>query len=134
MRPAPITSCERFIGCSRHVRLISKGSSDRLGRGPDTQQAVRYDDGETHDMQVKMIIFPGEDGLDVVIWGKWTRGTMRHRHFDCRTSMIGMLESLRLIDAEEARKLESSTFFDYCPVYSAEIEEDVLAAHGFLPA
>lgn len=85
-------------------------------------------------MQVKMIIFPGENGLDVVIWGKWTRGTMRHRHFDCRTSMIAMLEDLRLIDAEEGRKLESFVFLDHCPVYSSEIEEDVLTAHGFLSA
>lgn len=85
-------------------------------------------------MQVKMIIFPGEDGLDVVIWGKWTRGSMRHRHFENRTDMIAILEDLRLLDAEEGRKLESFAFLDHCPVYSAEIEEDVLAAHGFLSA
>jgi len=31
-------------------------------------------------MQVKMLIFPAEDGLDVLIWGKWAQGTMGHRH------------------------------------------------------
>ncbi len=85
-------------------------------------------------MQVRMIIFPGEDGLDVVIWGKWTQGSMRHRHFDDRTAMIAMLESLRLLDSEDAKKLEDFVFIDRCPIYSSEVEEDVLAAHGFLPA
>ncbi len=83
-------------------------------------------------MQVKMIIFPGEDGLDVVIWGRWTSGTMRHRHFDDRNSMIATLEILGLLNSEEGRKLENFVFLDHCPVYSAEIQEDVLAAHGFL--
>ena len=85
-------------------------------------------------MQVRMIIFPGEDGLDVVIWGKWTRGTMRHHHFDDRTGMIVILENLHLLSSGEARKLEEFVFIDHCPIYSCEIEEDVLAAHGFLPA
>jgi hypothetical protein len=85
-------------------------------------------------MQVRMIIFPGEDGLDVVIWGKWAQGTMRHRHFDDRTSMIAILANLRLLSAENARKLEDFVFLDHCPIYSSEIEEDLLAAHGFLPA
>lgn len=84
-------------------------------------------------MQVKMIVFPGDSGLDVVIWGKWTRGSMRHRHFEDRSTMIAMLENLNLIDMEEGRKLENFVFLDHCPVYSAEIEEDVLVAHGFLP-
>jgi hypothetical protein len=85
-------------------------------------------------MQVRMIIFPGEDGLDVVIWGKWSRGTMRHRHFNCRTTMIAMLKDLRLLISEEAEKLEDFVFTDHCPLYSAEIEEEVLAAHGFQSA
>lgn len=85
-------------------------------------------------MQVKMIVFPGENGLDVVIWGKWTRGSMRHRHFDNRTTMIATLENLCLLNSSEARKLESFVFLDHCPIYSSEIEEDVLAAHGFMPA
>lgn len=85
-------------------------------------------------MQVRMVIFPGEDGLDVVIWGKWAQGSMRHRHFDNRTSMIAMLENLRLLSTDEARKLESFVFTDYCPLYSSEIEEEVLAAHGFRSA
>lgn len=85
-------------------------------------------------MQVRMVIFPGEDGLDVVVWGKWTQGSMRHRHFDDRTCMIEMLVSLRLLSSDDAKKLESFVFIDHCPIYSAEIEEDVLAAHGFLSA
>jgi len=85
-------------------------------------------------MQVRMVIFPGEDGLDVVIWGKWTQGTMRHRHFDCRTDMIALLKDLRLVTAEEAEKLESFVFTDHCPLYSGEIDEEVLAAHGFQSA
>ena len=85
-------------------------------------------------MQGKMIVFPGEDGLDVVIWGKWTRGSMRHRHFDNRTSMIAILGNLGLLNSEEARKLESFVFLEHCPIYSAEIEEAGLAVHGFLPA
>ena len=85
-------------------------------------------------MQVRMVIFPDEDGLDVVVWGKWTKGTMRHRHFDCRTSMIAMLKDLRLLNSEDAQELEDFVFLDYCPLYSAEIEEEVLAAHGFRSA
>ena len=85
-------------------------------------------------MQVKMIVFPGEEGLDVVICGKWTDGVMRCRHFDDRTSMIAMLENLRLITREEAQHLENFAFADSCPLYSTEVEEDVLAAHGFAPA
>ena len=85
-------------------------------------------------MQVKMIVFPGEEGLDVVIWGKWTQGTMRCRHFDDRTCMIAMLENLRLLSHEEAQQLENFVFRDSCPLYSADIEEEVLAAHGFSQA
>jgi hypothetical protein len=48
--------------------------------------------------------------------------------------MIAMLEDLHLLSSEEARKLEDFVFIDHCPIYSSEIEEDVLAAHGFLPA
>jgi hypothetical protein len=81
-----------------------------------------------------MIIFPGEDELNVVIWGKWTQGSMRHRHFDDRTGMIAMLEDLHLLNSEEARKLEDFVFIDHCPIYPSEIEEDVLASHGFFPA
>lgn len=83
-------------------------------------------------MQVRMIIFPSEDGLDVVIWGKWTQGSMRHRHFDDRTCMINMLENLRLLSSEDAKTLENFVFIDQCPIYSSEIEEDFLAAHGFV--
>jgi hypothetical protein len=82
-------------------------------------------------MQVRMVIFPGEDGIDVVISGKGEKATMRHRHFDCHTSMIAMLENLRLLTPEDAQKLEDFVFMDSCPMYSAEIQEEVLAAHGF---
>jgi hypothetical protein len=85
-------------------------------------------------MQVRMIIFPGEGGLDVVIWGRWAQGTMRHRHFEDRTGMIAMLENLHLLSSEDARKLGEFVFLDHCPVYSSEVEEDVLASHGFLTA
>ncbi len=84
-------------------------------------------------MQVRMIIFPGEDGLDVVIWGKWTQGSMRYRHFDDRSGMIAILETLRLLSSEDGRKLEEFVFLDHCPIYSSEIEEDVVEAHAFLP-
>ncbi len=82
-------------------------------------------------MQVRMVIFPGEDGLDVLVWGRQTQGTMRHRHFDCRTSMIATLQNLRLLTPEDAQKLENFVFMDYCPLYTSEIEEEVLVAHGF---
>ncbi len=85
-------------------------------------------------MRARMIIFPSEDGLDVVIWGKWTQGTMRHRHFEDRTCMIAVLENLHLLSSADAKKLEELVFLDHCPIYSSEVEENVLAAHGFLPA
>ncbi len=82
-------------------------------------------------MQVRMVIFPDDDGLDVVIFGKGEKATMRHRHFDCRTSMIAMLENLRLLTPEDGQKLEDFVFLNSCPVYSVEVQEEVLAAHGF---
>jgi hypothetical protein len=78
-----------------------------------------------------MIVIPFEDGLDVVIWGRWTQGSMRIRRFDNRTSMIALLEVLHLLSSQEAEELENYVFIDYCPLFSCEIEEDVLAAHGF---
>ena len=78
-----------------------------------------------------MIVFPSEEGLDVIVWGKWTQGSMRCRHFEDRTSMIATLEDLGLLTEEQARQLESFSFKDSCPLYSNDIEEDVLAAHGF---
>lgn len=84
-------------------------------------------------MQVKMVIFPEEDGLDVVIWGKWTQGSMRVRHFDNRTSMIAMLANLGLLSSQQAQELESFVFTDHCPIYSSEIDEEILVAHDFHP-
>jgi hypothetical protein len=74
----------RFGACRYHFSGLL-GDSDRV-RLVSTNM-------EGHSMQVRMVIFPGEHGLDVLIWGRRTQGTMRHRHFDCRTSMIAMLES-----------------------------------------
>lgn len=82
-------------------------------------------------MQVRSVIIPGEDGLNVVVWGKWAQGSMRVRHFENRTSMIAILETLGLITPKDARDLESFVFVDSCPLFSAEIEEDTLASHGF---
>jgi hypothetical protein len=82
-------------------------------------------------MQAKIIVFPREDGFNVMVWGKWAGESMRVRHFDNRASMIALLENLRLITPQESQELEHFGFTDSCPLYSAEIEEDSLAAHGF---
>ena len=82
-------------------------------------------------MQTKMIIFPSEDNLSVLIWGKWLKGSMRVRRFNNRASMIAVLESLQMITPQEAQELERFGFSDSCPLYSAEIDEGTLAAHGF---
>ena len=82
-------------------------------------------------MQTKMIIFPNDDGFNVLIWGKWAEGSMRVRHFDNRTEMIALLETLGLISPQEAHELQKLEFLDSCPLYSAETDEDTLAAHGF---
>lgn len=85
-------------------------------------------------MQARLVMFPSDDGLAVVIWAKWTRGSMRVRNFQTRTEMIAVLETLRLIREDEARRLEDFDFVDSCPLFSSEIDEDLLAAHGFEPA
>ncbi len=78
-----------------------------------------------------MVIFPSESGLYVLVWGKEIQGSMRVRHFDDRTSMIAMLENLHLISPQQAKELDSFVFIDSCPLYSPEIDEDNLEAHGF---
>lgn len=85
-------------------------------------------------MQVKLVIIPREDELNAVVWGKWTVGSMRVRHFANRTDMIATLQTLGLITSKEALDLEEFTFIDSCPLFSAEIDEETLAAHGFEPA
>jgi hypothetical protein len=85
-------------------------------------------------MQTKMIVFPNDDGFSVLIWGKWAEGSMRVRHFDNRAAMVALLENLRLITLQEARDLEQFGFLDSCPLYSADIDEETLASHGFHPA
>jgi hypothetical protein len=82
-------------------------------------------------MQAKLVIFPAEDGLNVVVWGKWMKGTMRCRHFESRSEMIGTLVELKLITSEDGDRLEIFTFTDTCPLFPSEIDEAVLAAHGF---
>lgn len=82
-------------------------------------------------MRAKLIIFPFEDGFNVAVWGTWTEGSMRVRSFDNRTTMIALLENLQLIGPGEAEKLEEFTFLSSCPLYSAEIDEETLEAHGF---
>ena len=82
-------------------------------------------------MQTKMVIFPSEDGFNVLVWGNWAAGSMRVRSFDNRAMMIATLENLRLITPEQAEELEQLGFTDSCPLYSADADEDSLAAHGF---
>jgi hypothetical protein len=82
-------------------------------------------------VQTKVIVFPSEDGFNVVVWGKWAVGSMRIRSFDNRTSMIALLENLRLISSDAARELADFDFVDSCPLYSSEIEEEILESHGF---
>lgn len=82
-------------------------------------------------MQMKMLVFPSEDGFNVLIGGKWASGSMRVRSFDNRASMIALLENLHLISPEAAPYLESFDFIDSCPLYSSDIEEETLEAHGF---
>jgi hypothetical protein len=82
-------------------------------------------------MQTKMVIFPSEEGFNVLVWGKWTEGSMCIRSFDNRETMISLLENLRLLTHEEAQKLEQCGFTDSCPLYSTEADEGTLVAHGF---
>jgi hypothetical protein len=82
-------------------------------------------------MTAKLIIFPYEGGFNVAVWGAWTEGSMRVRSFDNRTTMIALLENLQLIGAGEAQELEKFTFLSSCPLYSADIDEETLEAHGF---
>jgi hypothetical protein len=82
-------------------------------------------------MQAKMVIFPNEDGFNVLIWEKWAEGSMRIRRFDNRASMIALLENLRLITSQQAKELDAFSFTHSCPLYSIEINEEMLTAHGF---
>jgi hypothetical protein len=83
-------------------------------------------------MPTKMIVFPSEDGFNVLVWGKCTGGAMRVRGFDNRTSMIALLKNLRLISPEAAQDLENFAFVDSCPLYSSDdIDEASLESHGF---
>ena len=85
-------------------------------------------------MQVRTVIFPSDDGLNVVIWGPWTSGSMRVRHFDNRTEMIETLRNMGLISEQDAAEIDTFTFLNSCPLFSAEIDPDVLSSHGFRTA
>jgi len=100
------------------------------------QYTSKFDDceeseGESGAMQVKLAILPAEDGLNVIVWAKWATGTMRVRHFQNRSEMIETLVGLRLIGLADGEGLGSFVFSDTCPLFSSEIDEAVLAAHGF---
>jgi hypothetical protein len=90
-----------------------------------------FQDWTVMPMLVKMIILPSEDGLNVLLWERWIQGSMRTRYFADRTTMIATLESLRLITSQQSKVLEDFVFGDSCPLYSAEIDEPTLEAHGF---
>ncbi len=82
-------------------------------------------------MKAKLIIFPYEDGFNVAVWGPWTEGSMCVRSFDNRAEMIALLANLRLIGSEDVQELEDFTFMKSCPIYSTEIDQETLEAHGF---
>jgi len=82
-------------------------------------------------MTVKVIIFPIDNSFHVLVAGSWTDFPVRVRSFDDRTTMLAFLENLRLIDPEDAQKLEDFEFMSFCPMFSAEIDEEMLEAHGF---
>lgn len=82
-------------------------------------------------MQVKLIVFPNEDGFNVLLWQTDAKGSMRVRTFGDRGTMIAALETIRLISSKEARQLEDLSFMDSCPLYTSEIDEPTLVAHGF---
>jgi hypothetical protein len=85
-------------------------------------------------MQVKLVIFPSDDELNVVVWAKRAQGSMLVRSFKTRASMIATLFPLGLITRDDAVVLETFTFEDSCPLFSAEVDERVLVEHGFRPA
>lgn len=82
-------------------------------------------------MQVRLVIIPADNGRNVVVWDKWAVDSMRVRNFENRTDIIATLETLGLVTAKEASELEHFPFTDSCPLFSAEVDEDTLAAHGF---
>jgi hypothetical protein len=82
-------------------------------------------------MQAKMIVFPSEDGFNVLVLGKSASDPMRVRSFDNRASMIALLENLQLLTLESARELENFDFLNSCPLYTSDVDEATLEAHGF---
>ena len=83
-------------------------------------------------MQIRMVIMPSEDGLNVILWSKWVAGSIRTRHFVDRAEMINTLRNLGLITDQDGLALESFMFTDSCPLFSADVEENVLDAHQFI--
>jgi hypothetical protein len=82
-------------------------------------------------MLAKVIVFPSEDGFNVLVLVKSSDGSMFVRSFDNRVSMITLLENLRLITSQAARELENFDFMNSCPLYSSDADESSLEAHGF---
>lgn len=82
-------------------------------------------------MQVKLVVFPSDNELNVVIWGKWTEGSMRVRQFATRTELIEVLRLLGLLGPDDAICIERCTFEDSCPLFTGEVDEEILSAHGF---
>jgi hypothetical protein len=78
-----------------------------------------------------MVIFPSENGFNVLVWGEWTTCSMRVRRFDNRAEMIATLQNLHFITPQQASELEDLGFVDSCPMFSAQIDEERLIAHGF---
>ncbi len=68
-------------------------------------------------MQVKLVIFPAENSLNVVIWGKWAKGSMRVRQFENRTEMIETFKTLGLVDESEGQTLESFAVCRLMPAF-----------------
>ncbi|MDR3723932.1 MAG: hypothetical protein P4K83_05520 [Terracidiphilus sp.] len=82
-------------------------------------------------MTVKIIIFPSENGFNVLVTGPWQNGSMRVCSFDNRATMLALLENLHLVSQADVQKLENFEFLSSCPMYSAEIDGEMLEAHGF---
>ncbi|WP_420236249.1 hypothetical protein ACOBR2_11455 [Telmatobacter bradus] len=82
-------------------------------------------------MTVKIIIFLADDGFNVLISGPLKDVPIRVHSFDNRATMLALLENLHMICPEDVQNLEEYKFLNSCPVYSADIDEEILEAHGF---
>jgi hypothetical protein len=103
---------------------------DRFGWPQKLPSAIKQYGGAIA-MTVKIIIFLADDGFNVLVSGQLKDVPMRVRSFDNRATMLALLENLHLICPEDVQNLEEYKFLNSCPVYSAEIDEEMLEAHGF---